>query len=196
MEPMGTGSLADRKAQLRRGCLAARDAVGEKPRAVAATRLWALLRDLRGAAIGGYLPIRSEADPTGAMRALAADNRLCVPVVTAPGVPLRFRTWTPGCALTEGAFGVPVPAEGAWRRPDVIIVPLVGFDARGARLGYGGGFYDRTLAAMPEVRAVGFALEAQRVDRVPTEPTDVPLPEIVTDAGVHRAGVFEDGDPV
>ncbi len=141
-------SATARKAQMRAACRAARDGAGALDRAAAATRLYARLAALRGRTIAGYLPIGSEVDPRGAMRVLARDNRVCVPVVTAPGAPLRFREWTPGCALEPGPFGVMVPIDGGWRVPDVVIVPLLAFDARGARLGYGGGFYDRTLAGL------------------------------------------------
>lgn len=155
---------------------------------MAGTRLYARLMALRGRTIAGFLPIGSEVDPTQAMRSLFPDNRICVPVVTAKGAPLRFREWWPACPLEEGPFGVPIPTEGGWRVPDVVIVPLVGFDVRGGRLGYGGGFYDRTLAGLRDALVLGFALDAQRVDRVPQEATDVPLPYIVTDAGVHAPG--------
>ncbi|MBM2577266.1 5-formyltetrahydrofolate cyclo-ligase [Jannaschia sp. Os4] len=181
---MGSASFGALKVQARRLCRAARDGVGPLPRAAAATRLWARLRDLRGAVIAGYLPIGSEADPTGAMRALAADNRICVPVVVSKGAPLRFREWTPGCEVEEGAFGVPIPVDGAWRVPEVAIVPLLGWDLGGGRLGYGGGFYDRTLAARPEMRAIGLAFEAQRMEQIPREATDVALAEIVTERRV------------
>lgn len=155
---------------------------------MAGARLYARLMALRGRTIAGFLPIGSEADPTHAMRTLSRDNRICVPVVTAKGAPLRFREWWPGCPLEAGAFGVPVPTEGGWRVPDVVIVPLVGFDARGGRLGYGGGFYDRTLPGLNGALILGFALEAQRVDVIPQDANDVSLPFIVTDAGVHAPG--------
>ncbi|WP_281825770.1 5-formyltetrahydrofolate cyclo-ligase [Jannaschia rubra] len=181
-------SLTARKAQLRRSCIAARDAVGPNPRAVAATRLFARMWGLRGRTIAGYLPIGSEADPTGVMRVLSRDNRICVPVVTGKGAPLRFREWTPGCALETGPFGVSVPIDGGWRVPDLLIVPMVGFDAAGGRLGYGGGFYDRTLSGLRDADVVGFALEAQRIDAVPAGRHDITLPWIVTDAGVFGTG--------
>ncbi|WGH79045.1 5-formyltetrahydrofolate cyclo-ligase [Jannaschia ovalis] len=174
------------KAQSRKACLAARDGVGRLARAAAATRLFARLMHLRDRTIAGYLPIGSEADPRGAMRALFGANRICVPVVTAKGAPLRFREWWPGCALEEGAFGVPVPTEGGWRVPDLLIVPLVGFDADCARLGYGGGFYDRTLAGMGDAQTIGFGFEAQRLDRVPRGPHDVALDAVITEAGVYH----------
>ncbi|MCK0166038.1 5-formyltetrahydrofolate cyclo-ligase [Jannaschia sp. S6380] len=180
-------SLAARKAQLRRTCLARRASVGAEARAAAGARLYARLMGLRGRTIAGYLPIGSEASPVGTMRVLSRDNRICVPVVAGKGAPLRFREWWPGCTLETGPFGVSVPTEGGWRVPDVLIVPLVGFDGRGGRLGYGGGFYDRTLAGLGGGLVVGLALEAQRLDAVPSEATDVPLPWIVTEAGVFGA---------
>jgi 5-formyltetrahydrofolate cyclo-ligase len=175
--------LTREKAQLRRRCLEARAGAAPQARAAAATRLFARLMSLRGQTIAGYLPIGSEVDPTRAMRALYGANRLCVPVVAAEGAPLRFREWTPGCATEKGPFGIHVPVEGGWRVPDVLIVPLVAFDESGARLGYGGGFYDRTLRGLPRATAVGLAVEAQRVPRLPRGPHDVPLPWIVTERG-------------
>lgn len=172
---------------MRRRCLAARDAAPSLARAAAAVRLWSRLRDLRGALIAGYLPIRSEVDPRRAMAVLSRDNRLCAPVVTAKGAPLRFREWWPGCPTAPGAFGIEEPTEGGWRVPEILIVPMVAFDAAGGRLGYGGGFYDRTLAGLNGARAVGLAIEAQRVDAIPRAPTDVQLSEIVTEAGVYPA---------
>ncbi|WP_371154490.1 5-formyltetrahydrofolate cyclo-ligase [Jannaschia sp. 2305UL9-9] len=180
--------LTEQKAQLRKRCLAARDAAPDTARAAAATRLFARLMHLKGRTIAGYIPIGSEADPLATMRALSFDNRICVPVVTAKGAPLRFREWTPGCAMEEGPFRVPVPVEGGWRVPDVVIVPMVGFDRHGGRLGYGGGFYDRTLAGLNDCLIVGLALEAQRVDRIPREATDVAIPWIVTERGVSGVG--------
>ncbi|WP_299817124.1 5-formyltetrahydrofolate cyclo-ligase [uncultured Jannaschia sp.] len=175
------------KAQSRAACLRARAGVGERARAAAATRLYARLRGLNGRTIAGYLPIGSEASPLGAMRVLGKDNRICVPVVTAKGAPLRFREWWPGCPLEKGVFGVMVPVDGGWRVPDLLIVPMVGFDDAGGRLGYGGGFYDRTLAGLPQAMAIGFALEAQRLDPVPRGAHDMELPLIVTEAGVFGA---------
>lgn len=163
--------------------------MGPRARAAAATRLYARMAELQGRTIAGYLPIGSEADPRLVMAVLAHDNRVCVPVVTEPGAPLRFREWWPGCPLETGPLGVSVPVEGGWRVPNVLIVPLLAFDAQGHRLGYGGGYYDRTLAGMGGADVVGFGFEAQRVAAVPAEATDVTLPWIVTEAGAFAAEV-------
>jgi len=144
---------------------------------------------LKGRIISGYLPIRTEINPRAAMAALCRDNRLCVPVIAGAGKPLQFRAWTPDAALKEGPFGAMVPQAGAWLEPEVLIVPLLAYDARGYRLGYGGGFYDRTLEglrARGRVLAVGFAYSAQQVDEVPIEPTDQKLDALVSERGLLR----------
>ena len=110
-----------------------------------------------------------------------------MPVIVAKDAPLRFRLWTPGCATVRGTFGAPIPEAGDWMTPGILIVPLVAFDRRGGRLGYGGGFYDRTLQALRAagpVLAIGFAFAAQEVDDLPLEATDQPLDLIVTERGV------------
>lgn len=138
-----------------------------------------------GKVLSGYMPMRTEIDPLPAMA--AHQGPVGVPVIIGKGQPLRFREWSPGARMVEGAFKALVPEEGAWVEPQVLIVPLLAFDARGYRLGYGGGFYDRTLEglrARHPVLAVGFAFSAQEVDEVPTEPTDQRLDAIVTERGV------------
>ncbi|MEM9318766.1 MAG: 5-formyltetrahydrofolate cyclo-ligase [Pseudomonadota bacterium] len=148
--------------------------------------LLAEIGPLHGQVIAGYMPIRTEADPRPAMTALVAENRVCVPVIFAAGEALAFREWHPDAVLIEGPFGTQVPAEGADLTPNILIVPLVAFDLAGNRLGYGGGFYDRTLQrlrAAGAVRAVGLAYGAQVLPELPVEPTDQPLDAIVTEAG-------------
>jgi len=138
--------------------------------------------------VSGYRPIRTEIDPTPLMVALiGAGHTLCVPVIEGAGLPLRFREWRPGCAMTTGVFGAEIPAVGRWLEPDLLITPLIAFDAAGWRLGYGGGFYDRTLAKLQAKRptvAIGFAYAAQEVAEVPTDATDRQLDAIVTERGV------------
>jgi 5-formyltetrahydrofolate cyclo-ligase len=138
-----------------------------------------------GKALSGYMPMRTEIDPLPAMA--AHQGPVGVPVIIGKGLPLRFREWTPGCRMVEGTFKAMIPEEGAWVEPQVLIVPLLAFDARGYRLGYGGGFYDRTLEglrAREPVLAVGFAFAAQEVPEVPIEPTDQRLNAVVTEKGV------------
>ena len=138
--------------------------------------------------VAGYLPVRSELDPRPAMLALSGlGYRLCVPVVEAPRLPLGFRTWAPGAVTERGAFGIEVPVEGAPAEPDLILVPMLAFDARGHRLGYGGGFYDRTIAAIRARRplvALGLAYAGQELPEVPDGDHDMRLDGIVTEAGV------------
>lgn len=142
-----------------------------------------------GEVVSGYRPIRTEIDATPLMTALHARGvDLCVPVIDGAGLPLSFRRWTPEARMISGAFGAEIPADGEELEPTLLIAPLVAFDARGYRLGYGGGFYDRTLeklrAARP-TRAVGYAFAAQQTDALPTEPTDQPLDMVVTEERAH-----------
>lgn len=138
--------------------------------------------------IAGYVAIRDELDALPALAAAAALGWVCsLPAVIAPAAPLRFRPWHPGDPLTPGAFRVPEPAAEAGEiRPDVVLVPMLAFDERGHRMGYGAGFYDRTLAALRRdgpVLAVGIAYAGQRQERLPTDAHDQPLDLILTEAG-------------
>ncbi len=166
---------------------AARDAVDPAPALAALERE---LRDAGARIVAGYMAIRTEIDPAPVMEALRRDGvRICVPVIEAPGAPLSFREWSPGVRMVEGPFGARIPAEGATLEPDALIVPLVAFDAALNRLGYGGGFYDRTLArlrARRPTRAIGFAYAAQQADSLPVEPTDEPLDAVATERGTLR----------
>ncbi|MCD1625509.1 MAG: 5-formyltetrahydrofolate cyclo-ligase [Paracoccaceae bacterium] len=140
-----------------------------------------------GKVLAGYMPMRTEISPLAAMTLMAGAGPVCVPVIQGKGLPLRFAQWTPDGAMASGAFGAMVPAVTDWLEPEVLIVPLVGFDRRGGRLGYGGGFYDRTLEALRArgaVLAVGFAFAAQEAGELPLEPTDQPLDLIVTEREV------------
>jgi len=179
------------KAETRKAAFARRKAAaGRQAEEAATAHLLALLRAETAGAVAGYMKIRTEIDPVGAMTALVAAGRpVCVPVITGPGRPLAFRAWTPATEMIDGPFGARVPAAGSWITPAALIVPLLAFDRDGFRLGYGGGFYDRTLerlrAAAP-VLAVGFAFAGQEMETVPTEPTDQRLDVIVTETGVIR----------
>ncbi len=127
------------------------------------------------------------------MRALHARGALLsVPVIVAKGAPLLFRRWTPESAMIVGDFGAEVPASGEEAAPDLFITPLVAFDRLGGRLGYGGGYYDRTFAqarAARPIRAIGYAYSAQEIAAAPREATDQPLDAIVTEAEIFRVGL-------
>lgn len=179
-------SLAETKAAARAGAFERRAAAhGHGLDGPAQERLAAVLARYRGRPLAGFVPIRTEINPLPVMAALAADGLVGVPVVEGKGLPLSFRTWHPGCAMEPGSYGAAVPVSGAPLVPEVLIVPVVAFDRAGGRLGYGGGFYDRTLEglrARGPVFAVGFAYAAQEATGLPLEPTDQPLDAIVTDA--------------
>lgn len=175
------------KKMARAQAFAARKLAFEAGQGQAAEILADFLAPYGGKVLAGYMPMRTEIDPLPAMA--AHQGVVCVPVIIGAGQPLRFREWSPGCAMVPGEFGALIPAEGAWVEPEVLIVPLVGFDARGYRLGYGGGFYDRTLEglrARGPVLAVGFAFAAQEMPEVPIEPTDQQLDVMVMETGVRR----------
>lgn len=139
----------------------------------------------------GYWPVRAEADPLPLMLALKAmGHGLCLPEVAARNAPLLFRRWLPGEPLTAGAYGIPAPGAGARLvTPSLVLVPGVWFDRQGARLGYGGGFYDRTLEALRRGRRptiVGIAYDAQLGDRLAREPHDAVMDFVVTERRVIR----------
>lgn len=153
----------------------------------AARHLRAVLAAHAGRPLSGYMPMRSEIDPLPAMA--AHRGPVAVPVIEGKGQPLRFRAWHPSAPMIPGRFGALIPETGDWITPEVLIVPLVAFDRAGNRLGYGGGFYDRTLEALRArgpVTAIGFAWAAQETDALPLEPTDQPLDLIVTETGILR----------
>jgi 5-formyltetrahydrofolate cyclo-ligase len=146
----------------------------------------------KGAIIAGYWPMCEEMDPRPLMLALAArGHALALPVTPPRGQPLAFRAWAPGAELRAGPLGTSEPAGGDELRPDILLVPLLAFDRAGRRLGYGGGYYDRTLAALPGAKAIGIAYAGQEMPEVPAGPQDFRLPLIATEAGIIVCG-----DPV
>lgn len=162
----------------------AHEARGGGVTAQASQLLLGFLTPFFGKAVAGYMPIHSEIDPRVAMAALTAHGSVAVPVVERKAAPLRFDLWTPETEMVEGAFGARVPKVSEPVVPDVLIVPLLAFNRAGHRLGYGGGFYDRTLAqlrARGEVMAVGLAYAGQEMGDFPVAPTDAPLDAIVTE---------------
>jgi 5-formyltetrahydrofolate cyclo-ligase len=149
-----------------------------------------VLRDLpipAGATIAGVWPMPGEMDLRPLLHALhARGHHIVLPETPPRGQPLIFRRWTPGAPMLPERFGTHRP-DGPIAIPDLIFVPLLAFDGRGYRLGYGGGYYDRTLHALPGTPAIGFGYAAQQVAHIPTEPHDLPLRHIATERGIIHA---------
>lgn len=178
-------SLADDKTAARKSAFARRKLADPIVSGEANDRLTAAIRALPGACVAGYWPIRTEIDPRPTLHALSGTYDLCLPMVVADDTPLVFRRWRPDAAMTANAFGTSIPLDPKELTPDILIVPLAAFDAAGFRLGYGGGFYDRTLEqlrARINITAIGFAYDTQETDHVPREVTDQPLDMIVTES--------------
>lgn len=180
-------SLAEVKAATRAAGFTRRKLAFDAAPLAQAGYLSEVLAGYRGVPVSGYMAMRTEIDPTPAMAEAAAHGPVGVPVIIAKGQPLQFALWEPDCAMVEGSFKAQVPADLVWMVPHILIVPLVAFDRRGGRLGYGGGYYDRTLQglrAQGPVMAIGFAFAGQQDDQLPLEPTDQPLDLIVTESGI------------
>jgi 5,10-methenyltetrahydrofolate synthetase len=133
-------------------------------------------------------PYRGEYDARhliAQLRRLGATAAL--PVVVAPKTPLVFKRWYPGAKMRKGPLGIPYPDHAEVLTPDCVLLPMLGWDAAGYRLGYGGGFFDRTLAAMPKrPRVIGTAYELQHLDTLYPQPHDIPVDFAVTERGVYR----------
>ncbi len=139
-----------------------------------------------GAVVAGYWPIQNEIDIRPLLAALHAHGHpLALPVTGRRGEPLVFRAWQPGEPLVPGRFGTSHPA-GPVVTPEVLLIPLLAFDGHGNRLGYGGGFYDRTIGRLPHSLRIGCAFASQELDSVPVGPYDQRLHAVLTEAGVRR----------
>ncbi|GGX70419.1 5-formyltetrahydrofolate cyclo-ligase [Litorimonas cladophorae] len=140
---------------------------------------------LRGECVAGFAPINDEIDIWPLLHHLhGAGRQIVLPVITAPATPLRFRLWTPDCEMATDRYGVQFPAKGPFLTPQLILVPLLAFTADGRRLGYGGGYYDRTLAALrsqSDVFACGVAYAGQEVPELPTDAHDARLDAVLTE---------------
>ncbi len=145
---------------------------------------------LRGSVVGFYWPFKGEFDPRFTIRRLReAGARVALPVVLQKNAPLQFREWWPGAPMSKGVFDLPVPDGTEIVQPGALLIPPVGFDSQGYRLGYGGGYFDRTLAAMsPQPLKIGVGFELSRMATIRPQPHDIAMDCIVTEAGVHRVG--------
>jgi 5-formyltetrahydrofolate cyclo-ligase len=185
-----TSINADAKAAMRRAALARRQAIGPDASAAFSRRLadegLRLARLWRPRIVSAFHPLRGEPDTLALLTALAADGfATALPVVIGRGSPLVFRLWQPGDPTRGGAMSIREPLEEAPAvDPDLLFAPLACFDRRGNRIGYGAGYYDRTLArlrAMKPIHAVGVAYGVCEVDAVPYETHDQSLDAIVTE---------------
>lgn len=138
--------------------------------------------------LGAYWPFRAEFDPRPLLEWAVGEGRgVALPVVVDKKGPLEYRAWKPGDPLVDGVWNIPVPERREIVVPAVVLAPLVGFDAACYRLGYGGGYFDRTLAALtPKPLAIGVGFAAQRLDTIHPQPFDVPMDLIVTEAEILR----------
>ncbi len=174
--------LAKRAARAR--ALAARDGCDPALGAELARHVLADLPPPRGAVVSGFWPMAGEIDIRPLLEALhGRGHRILLPHTPKLGNPLIFRHWQPGAPMLRERFGTYRP-DGEIGVPDWLFVPLVAFDAAGRRLGYGGGFYDRTLPLLPQATVIGCAFAVQRLDEVPTADYDAPLHAVATERGV------------
>jgi 5-formyltetrahydrofolate cyclo-ligase len=183
------------KRELRRQALARRDALGPAWRVEASLEMAETAKDQisiePGAIVSGFWPMRSEVDVRPLMFALRENGaRLCLPAIL-DKTTMVFRELVRGAALVDMGFGTAGPGEEAETLdPEIMLVPLAAFDARGHRIGYGAGYYDRAIERLTNnghaPRLIGIAFDCQQVPEVPDEPHDVIIPEILTESGLRR----------
>ncbi len=192
MDPVASRDVALwRKAERERLIAARLDVPAEDRRRLAeevADELDRLVDPAPGLTVSLYWPFRGELDLRPWMtHAFRHGARVVLPLVEAKARPLVFREWWPDCPMTRGVWNIPIPAEGDPVVPDVVIAPLVGHDPACYRLGYGGGFFDRTLAVLqPRARAIGVGHPVSAIRTIYAQPHDIPMDVIVTGAGKVR----------
>jgi len=151
------------------------------------THLQRAFVDLAHGVIAFCWPYKNEYDSRHLLAALRRQGAVtALPAIVAPKTPLVFREWHPGVVLEPGPLGIPFPPDSREVRPDTVLLPVVGFDAGGYRLGYGGGYFDRTLAAIarrPRVIAVGY--EFMFIESIHPQPHDIPVDYVVTERGIY-----------
>ncbi|WP_269929867.1 5-formyltetrahydrofolate cyclo-ligase [Aminobacter sp. HY435] len=147
-----------------------------------------VIGDMSGKLVSLYWPFRGEPDLRPWLATVhARGGNTALPIAIELGKPLIFRAYAPGDKLERGVWNIPIPAAGPEVIPDVVIAPLVGFDAAGYRLGYGGGFFDRTLAALPrKALVIGIGYEISQLPTIYPQAHDIAMDRIVTEAGVIR----------
>lgn len=192
---MAEDGIEAEKALLRKAVRARREALSPDFRAEAAKAICFHFFDKIAFApedaIAGYWRIRDEADCQPILvRLMDGGQMVVLPAVTGADEPLQFRVWGADAPLYEAGFGTLAPSDLAPRaEPDLILMPLLGFDKAGTRLGYGGGYYDRTLARLGKrPMLVGLAFSAQGLEHIPRDAHDVPLDAVVTETGVEFFG--------
>ncbi|WP_244814948.1 5-formyltetrahydrofolate cyclo-ligase [Caballeronia sp. Lep1P3] len=193
VESIARNVCAEPKSTLRATLLARREAQAEAPaqaarNAALGKRLRALLDERAVTCVGFYWPVAGEFDARAVLADWLAshDARVAaLPVVVQPHAPMAFHAWRPDSRMKPGRYRIPVPEDERVTVPELLLVPCVGFDAHRYRLGYGGGYYDRTLAAWPAAKkpaTIGIAYEMGRLDALPRESHDMPLDAIVTES--------------
>jgi 5-formyltetrahydrofolate cyclo-ligase len=151
-------------------------------------RLHLLLQDRPGITLGVYWPFQAEFDPRPLIDWLiAAGSAVALPAVVDKKGPLEYRSWRPGEALVDGVWNIPTPEKREIVVPQAVLAPLVGFDRDCYRLGYGGGYFDRTLAALsPRPLAIGVGFELSEIETIYPQDFDIPMDVIVTEAMMRR----------
>ena len=176
----------------RANLVARREAIAEKDRIFWSAAITLLLQQgftiLKKKIIGSYHPIRGEYDPRPAMDYFEKHGAtLAIPEVTKKDAPLCFRKWWGKAPMKKGAYGIPVPDNTEQVIIDTALIPMVGFDQQGYRLGYGSGYYDRTLASSnPSPLVIGIAFEMFRLDSLHPQAHDIPMDFIITEAGIYQ----------
>jgi 5-formyltetrahydrofolate cyclo-ligase len=188
-----SGDLLDQKRRARTAANAARaqahKVLGDRAGLMLAQHELPIARQGDITSVSGFYPYQAEINVLPLLARLVSEGwQTALPGVMAKGEPLTFRAWAPGEPTGRGIWDIHIPLETAPElQPDVLLVPMLAFDRRGYRLGYGGGFYDRTLAELRKLKpvtAIGVAYAEQELDEVPLAPYDEPLDWILTERGV------------
>ena len=150
-----------------------------------------ILREKAVSVIGLYYPVNCEMSPLTLIDYLETQGKItCLPIVIGKNSPLIFKSWRPGKEMVVGRYGIPVPNNDQIVSPDLVICPLLAYDSKGMRLGYGGGFYDRTIRQLrrnKQTRYMGLAFSQQKsYHDLPSEAHDVPLDAVLTEAGIRN----------